>query len=91
MLTVIPRYMIRYCLTALLILPLTGWSEGDQNLLREELRDSIRREQAELASRARELSDQAGTATTLLDKQQQYIELLEAQIRALQGRQDTPD
>jgi hypothetical protein len=91
LLTAIPQDMIRYCLTVLLILPLAGWSEDDQTLLREELRDSIQREQAELASRARELSDQASTADALLDKQQRYIELLEAQIRALQDRQGQPD
>jgi septal ring factor EnvC (AmiA/AmiB activator) len=91
MLTATSPDMIRYHLTALLLLPLFGWCDDSQSLLREELRDSIQRQQAELASRAEELSDQASTAAALLETQQRYIDMLEAQIRALQDRDDRPD
>lgn len=63
-------------------------SVDEHILLRDEQADAAQRQQQELESRATALSEQAETTTELLQRQQQYIEQLEAQIRALQ---DTPD
>ena len=63
----------------------------DRELLREELRDAVSREQQELRSRAEALAEQAETAATLLQKQQAYIEQLEAEIRALQKASENDD
>lgn len=64
-------------------------SVDQHTLLREEQVEAAQRQQQELESRATALSEQTKTAKQLLQRQQQYIEQLEAQIRALQ--EDTPD
>lgn len=61
--------------------------EQHEALLEEQV-DAAQRQQQELESRAAALSEQTKTTKELLQRQQQYIEQLEAQIRALQ---DTPD
>lgn len=80
----------RWYLTALLLPALAVWAD-DRELLREELRDAVSREQQELRSRAEALAEQAETAATLLQKQQAYIEQLEAEIRALQKASESDD
>lgn len=63
----------------------------DQDLLRDELRDAVSREQRELTSREETLAEQVETAERLLQRQQEYIEQLEARIRALQDSPDRSD
>lgn len=59
--------------------------------LLEEQVDAAQRQQQELESRAAALSEQTKTTQELLQRQQQYIEQLEAQIRALQNTSDSDD
>jgi|GEM_PF-4541681 len=59
--------------------------------LRKEQADAAQRQQRELTARAAALSEQTKTAQELLQRQQQYIEQLEAQIRALQDTSDSDD
>lgn len=80
----------RWYLTALLLPALMAGAD-DRELLRDELRDAVGREQKELRSRAEALAEQAETAAALLQKQQAYIEQLEAQIRALQKASGSDD
>ena len=80
----------RWYLTALLLPALMAGAD-DRELLRDELRDAVGREQKELRSRAEALAEQAETAAALLQKQQAYIEQLEAQIRALQEASGSDD
>lgn len=80
----------RWYLTALL-LPAMLAGADDRELLRDELRDAVSREQQELRSRAEALAEQAETAASLLQKQQAYIEQLEAEIRALQKASESDD
>ncbi|MCK5874839.1 MAG: hypothetical protein KAG82_09140 [Alcanivoracaceae bacterium] len=76
---------------AALLLPAMMAGADDRELLRDELRDAVSREQRELRSRAEALAEQAETAATLLQKQQAYIERLEAEIRALQKASESDD
>ena len=80
----------RWYLTALLLPALMAGAD-DRELLRDELRDAVGREQKELRSRAEALAEQAETAAALLQKQQAYLEQLEAQIRALQKASGSDD
>lgn len=56
---------------------------GDRALLQAEQQDARARENAELNSRIDDLEQQAQTIRNLTDRQQQYIEHLQAQIDAL--------
>jgi len=82
---------IRRWYLAALLLPAMMAGADDRELLRDELRDAVSREQRELRSRAEALAEQAETAATLLQKQQAYIERLEAEIRALQKASENDD
>ncbi len=82
---------IRRWYLAALLLPALMAGANDRELLRDELRDAVEREQKELRSRAEALAEQAETAAALLQKQQAYIEQLEAQIRALQKASGSDD
>lgn len=82
---------IRHWYLAALLLPALVAGADDRELLRDELRDAVSREQQELRSRADALTEQAETAATLLQKQQAYIEQLEAEIRALQKASESDD
>ncbi len=82
---------IRRWYLAALLLPALMAGANDRELLRDELRDAVGREQKELRSRAEALAEQAETAAALLQKQQAYIEQLEAQIRALQKASGSDD
>lgn len=76
---------------AALLLPALMAAADDRELLRDELRDAVSREQQELRARAKALAEQAETAATLLQRQQAYIEQLEAEIRALQKVSESDD
>ncbi len=80
----------RWYLTALLLSALPAGAD-DRELLRDELRDAVSRQQQELRSRAEALAEQAETAAALLQKQQAYIEQLEAEIRAMQKASESDD
>jgi|AutmiccommunBRH5_1029478.scaffolds.fasta_scaffold00047_120 septal ring factor EnvC (AmiA/AmiB activator) len=82
---------IRHWYLTALVLPAIMAGASDRELLRDELRDAVSREQQELRSRAEALAEQAETAATLLQKQQAYIEQLEAEIRALQKASESDD
>lgn len=82
---------IRHWYLSALLLPALVAGADDRELLRDELRDAVSREQQELRSRAEALTEQAETAATLLQKQQAYIEQLEAEIRALQKASESDD
>ena len=71
-------------------------ADSDNNaLLRDEVRDAEAREQAELDDRLRDLERQQQASKAIAEKQQQLIEALQAQIRALQendnDRSDRPE
>jgi septal ring factor EnvC (AmiA/AmiB activator) len=83
--------LIRHWYLSVLLLPALMAGADDRELLRDELRDAVSREQQELRSRAEALAEQAETAATLLQKQQAYIEQLEAEIRALQKASEGDD
>ena len=63
---------------------------NNQVLLQAEQQDARARENAELSSRIDDLEHQANTIRTLTDRQQQYIEQLQAQIDALQQQSQEP-
>ena len=65
--------------------PLSAAADSnDKILLQAEQQDARVRENAELNSRINDLEHQAKTIRTLTDRQQQYIEQLQAQIDALE-------
>lgn len=74
-----------------LVLSSTAAGQDDQALLEAELHDAINRQQEDLRAREDALTEQTETAKELLQLQQQYIEQLEAQIRALQQPPDSHD
>ncbi|MEE4251376.1 MAG: hypothetical protein V2I38_12355 [Alcanivoracaceae bacterium] len=75
----------------LFVLSSAAAEENSAALLEEELHDAARRQHQELRSREAALAEQTETANQLLQRQQQYIEQLEAQIRALQKSPDSDD
>jgi TolA-binding protein len=75
----------------LLVLSSATTGQDDRALLEEELRDAVSRQHEELRSREDALTEQTEIANQLLQRQQQYIEQLEAQIRALQTSPDSND
>lgn len=67
----------------LTVLTAPATAADDLVLVREELVDAGQREQQELQERAEALDRQARLTAQLLERQQHYIELLQAQIDAL--------
>ena len=58
---------------------------SDTDLLTAEQRDARLREQQELEARASELEAQQQTTRELLDQQEQYLDALRAQIKAMKA------
>ena len=84
---------MRLVTSGFLVLVLSGTAAGqdEKALLEAELHDAINRQQEDLRAREDALTEQTETAKELLQLQQQYIEQLEAQIRALQQPPDSHD
>lgn len=58
----------------------------DAALMRAEVRDAQTREKAELDERLQELEQQQQASRAIAEKQQQLIEALQAQIKAMQEK-----
>ncbi|MGB1221275.1 MAG: hypothetical protein ACPG43_07035 [Alcanivoracaceae bacterium] len=58
----------------------------DAALMRAEVRDAQAREKAELDERLQELEQQQQASRAIAEKQQQLIEALQAQIKAMQEK-----
>jgi DNA-binding transcriptional MerR regulator len=58
----------------------------DSALMRAEVRDAQTREKAELDERLQELEQQQQASRAIAEKQQQLIEALQAQIKAMQEK-----
>jgi hypothetical protein len=86
-----PMPLLHHLTLALVLLSPLVWATEAGELLRDELHEAASREHQELSSRAEELARQVDTAENILQRQQHYIERLEAQLRALQDSQTTPD
>lgn len=64
---------------------------SDADLLNAEKRDARLREQQELEARASDLEAQQQTTRELLDQQEQYLDALRAQIKAMkEAKTPTP-
>jgi len=63
---------------------------SDADLLTAEQRDARLREQQELEARASELEAQQQTTRELLDQQEQYLDALRAQIKAMKASDNAP-
>ena len=76
------------CAILLLACPIAhGESPSDEALIEAEVHDKKVRQQAELLDRIRDLEAQQESSKAIAKKQQQLIDALEAQIKALQERE----